>query len=309
MIITFGSINLDITFPLKHMPKPGETVLGKTFLMNPGGKGANQALAAARAGSQTAMVGMVGEDGFADEALALLKEENVILECLGLSDQPTGCASIWVDAGGENSIAVASGANQSVQAQQVNEDWLSPGNWLLLQMETPLNENWKLVRKAKEQGCSVILNAAPAGPVPQDILSLLDILVVNEIEARTIADSLNMEAMSLTRLPRAFAERFEKACVLTMGGAGCLYFGPEGGFSIPALPIAPIDTTAAGDCFTGYLGACLDQKMDIEQSLRYASVAAGLCCLRNGAQAAIPTQEEIAEKLASLPASKQLQLR
>ncbi|WP_218048835.1 ribokinase [Curvivirga aplysinae] len=304
MIITFGSINLDITFPLDHMPKPGETVLGKTFLMNPGGKGANQALAAACAGADTAMVGMVGDDGFAEEALCLLKEYEVDLSQLGKSDLPTGCASIWVDQGAENSIAVASGANLSAKSTQVPDSWLTPDNRLLIQMETPIEENWKLIRRAHEKGCPVTLNVAPARYVPLDILKMIDLLIVNEGEARTIADGLDIDSEKVTRLPRYLAEKFGMKSVLTMGGAGSIFFSPDGGISTPALPIAPIDTTAAGDTFVGYLGAMLVAGKDMEEALRYASVGAGLCCMKAGSQSSVPIIEDVEAKLSSLPASK-----
>lgn len=306
MIITFGSINLDITFPLDHMPQPGETVLGKTFLMNPGGKGANQALSASKAGAETAMVGKVGDDSFAPEALALLKENNVDLTAIRTSQLPTGCASIWVDSSGENSIAVASGANFDVKHEQVPDAWLNSDNWLLLQMETPAEENWKLARRAKKLGCNVILNVAPAAFVPHDILSEIDILIVNEGEARAIAESLEMGEGNITRLPRRFAETFGHECILTMGGAGSLYYGPNGGWSTPAMPIAPIDTTAAGDTFVGFMGACLSQGKPIEEALRLATVAAGKCCLTAGAQASIPDMQDVVSELSTLPAGKEL---
>lgn len=288
------------------MPQPGETVLGKTFLMNPGGKGANQALAASKAGAKSAMVGKVGDDGFATEALSLLTENEVDLTAIVTSQHPTGCASIWVDSGGENSIAVASGANFDVKHDQVPDAWLNQENWLLLQMETPAEENWKLARRAKKLGCNVILNVAPAAFVPHDILSEIDVLIVNEGEARAIAESLEMGEDNITRLPRRFAEKFGHECILTMGGAGSLYYGPKGGWSTPAMPIAPIDTTAAGDTFVGYFGACLAQGKPIEEALRIATVAAGKCCLTAGAQASIPDMEDVMGELDKLPAGKEL---
>ncbi len=306
MIITFGSINLDITFPLDHIPQAGETVLGKTFLMSSGGKGANQALAASRAGTNTTMVGQVGKDGFADEALKLLRADQVNLDHIVISDLPTGCASIWVDRGGENSIAVASGANLSVLETQVPDALLTGTNWLLIQMETPAEENWKLIRRAKKAGSHIILNAAPASFVPLDILNLIDILIVNEGEARIISGHLDMNEENITRLPRRFSEKFGLQCILTMGGAGSLYFGPEGGWSTPALPIAAVDTTAAGDTFVGFFGACISQGKTIEESLRLASVAAGQCCLTSGSQTSIPTIELVLENLNSLPPSTAL---
>ena len=188
MVIVFGSINIDIAVNLARLPERGETVLGHGCVISPGGKGANQAHAARRAGAEVAMVGMVGPDAFAGPALARLREEGVELTHVEETDEPTGCATIWVEEGtGASTIAVASGANMQVTDSLVGDELLEGAEVLLLQHEVPLDENRRLVERAARRGCRILLNAAPAFPVPEDVLAALDILIVNEIEIVQVA--------------------------------------------------------------------------------------------------------------------------
>lgn len=306
MITVFGSINLDIVMPVDTLPRPGETVLGDRYMMMPGGKGANQACAVARAGSPVAMFGQVGRDSFADEALRLMQEKGVDLTGVGRGQTPTGCATIWVDGSGENAIVVASGANMDLKADQVPDEALSPDHILLLQMEVNPLENWKLVERAKKNGCRVMLNVAPAGHVPEEVLANLDFLLVNEVEGQQIARSVDLEEAVPTKLPRLLHSRYGMTCILTLGGAGSLCFGPEGGWSVPSLPINPVDSTGAGDAFAGTLAANMEQGTDIEEALRRATVAAGICCTSKGSQNTIPSATKVDEQLGDLPAVRKL---
>lgn len=306
MIVVFGSINIDVVTQVDALPRPGETVLSDAYNLYPGGKGANTAVASARAGAPTSFFGQVGPDGFADRALALLREAGVGLDGVATSGRPTGCATIWVDSGGENAIVVASGANLDARAAQVPDSALGPDTLVALQMEVPVAENWVIIERAKAAGARVLLNMAPAGMVPEAALRSIDYLVVNEIEAATLARNLGLDADQPTRVPRLLAQRYGLDCIVTLGGAGALAFGPDGGYSIPALPIAPVDTTAAGDAFCGGLAAALDNGSGLYDALRHASAGAGLACRIAGAQSSLPLGEEIEASLANLPEGKRL---
>lgn len=306
MIVVFGSINVDMVIQVKALPRPGETVLSDAYRLYSGGKGANTAVAAARAGAPTALFGQVGADGFADQATAMLREAGVDLGGVAVSGRPTGCATICVDGGGENAIVVACGANLDARAAQVPDTLLGPDTLVALQMEVPVSENWLMVKRAKSAGARVLLNLAPAGMVPEAVLRSIDFLVANEIEAATLAGELGLETEQASRVPRQLAERYRLNCIVTLGGAGALAFGPGGGFSIPALPIAPIDTTAAGDAFCGGLAAGLDEDLGLYDALRRASVGAGLSCRIQGAQSSLPRREDIEANLSELPEGRRL---
>jgi len=306
VIVVFGSINIDLVIQVDGLPRPGETVLSEAYELFPGGKGANTAVAAARAGADTLLFGKVGPDGFADPALAILREAGVGLDGVETSGRPTGCATIWVDSGGENSIVVASGANLDARAAQVPDSVLGPATLLALQMEVPVSENWAIIERAKAAGARIMLNLAPAGMVPVSVLRSVDYLVTNEVEAAMLAGELGLDAGQPTRVPRLLADRYGLTCIVTLGGAGAIAFGPDGGFSIPAMPIAPVDTTAAGDAFCGGLAAALDSGLDLPDALRRASTGAGLACRTRGAQSSLPLKNAIDENLPILPEGRRL---
>lgn len=306
MILVLGSINVDLTFRVAHHPAPGETVLCPDYLASPGGKGANQAVAAARAGAPTAMVGCVGRDGFAAPALATLRESGVDITGVTETETPTGCAAISVDRSGENAIVVASGANMRVRADQVADDVLGPGSLLLLQMEIPLDENWSLLERARASGTRSVLNVAPAGPVPTTALDALDYLIVNEIEGAAIAAASGLAAGPAEDLPRRLSERHGMTCVLTLGAAGAILHGSEGGFAVPAFKVSPVDTTGAGDTFVGAMAAGLDAGLAAVEAARRASVAAAIACTRPGAQTGIPDAKEIEAELGDMPPAQKL---
>ena len=293
MIVCFGSINLDIIFPLPHIPAAGETVLTPTVSIAPGGKGANQALAAARDGASVIMAGAVGGDALATDALVLLRGASVDLTRVARTLTTTGTAAIFVDTAGQNAIGVGSGANLMARADQVEDDILSPATTLLLQMEVSISETVALIHRARARGARIVLNLAPAAPLPRDALELLDLLVVNELEAAYLATELDCGATA-SDLHVALGI----GVVRTMGGAGCEYAGLDGTLRLPAHPVTVRDTTAAGDCFTGVLAVALDQGAQLSAGLRRASVAAALCCTRPGTQPSLPRRAEIDAALA-----------
>lgn len=307
MIVVFGSISIDIEMRADRLPRPGESLMSSDYLMAPGGKGANQALAAARAGDEVRLYGQVGSDNFGTFALDLLKQQGVDVTGVGRCEGAhTGCATIWVDDSSENSVLVGAGANLQTKASQVPDSVLSEATVVILQMEVSVSENWALVRRAKQRGARVILNVAPASMVPNDVLKHIDILVVNELEGQALARELGLEIEQATRLPRALASRYGITCIVTLGGAGLLCFGPKGGWSQPSLPISAVDTTAAGDAFVGNLAAALDHGVELDEALRWAAAGAGLSCMKEGTQDAMPHQDDVRAALDRLPAIRKL---
>lgn len=305
MIIVFGSINMDIHMRVKEFPAPGETILSPSYEMSPGGKGANQALACARGGVKTAIVGKIGDDGMGMRILNGLRRNEVMTTGVATSDAlPTGMAFVTTNAQGENNIIVASGANGDVSASQVPDEILGTGNILLLQMEVPLNENLELMERAKKQGAKIILNLAPAFHIPQKMLELVDYLIVNEVEARMMADVIGVPPdMDLMVLARALSAKGSLDCIITLGSQGAIAATQDGkGWRVPALAIDEVvDTTGAGDCFCGTLAAALHSKLALGSAMRRASIAASLSCTKKGAQDSYPYIADIDERLENFP--------
>jgi ribokinase len=296
MLLVFGSLNADLVFQVEALPRPGETVLCPGYQLAAGGKGANQAAAAAKAGAVVHLVGHVGGDSFGQFLREVLAAAGVDGAKLATSAQSTGIAAIAVDRLAENQIVVASGANLDSHADQVEDRELAPGVTVLCQNEIRPEATFTLLERAKVRGARTILNLAPAGEVPARVLDRLDLLVVNEIEAARAAAARGDPAV----LARDLALRHGLTCVVTLGGRGALAIGPDGGWRVEALAIEAVDTTGAGDAFTGVLAAALDQGQSLPDALRRASVAAGLACTRIGAQTSQPTVAAIEAGLAQL---------
>jgi ribokinase len=291
MILVAGSANLDFVVRANHIPQPGETVLGRDFKTFPGGKGANQAVASARAGGvTTTLLAGLGNDAFATPIEASLAEAGVVLQAVRVSDQPTGTAFICVSDDAENAITVAPGANQGLQPQHLPA--LQGFSHLLLQLETPLDTVAAYAQSARAQSVCVVLNAAPAQALPDALLQSVDILVVNEGELATIAKHQGSIAECLERIA-------VPTVVVTLGHRGCCARVQGQWVLQPAFPITPVDTTAAGDTFCGGLVAALSQGADMAQALRVASAAGALACTRLGAQSSIPNAAEVASFLAT----------
>lgn len=303
MIVVFGSLNVDLVMAVPALPRPGETVLCPSYLLKPGGKGANQAVAARRAGAGVAMAGRIGEDDFGRVLRAVLDGEGIDAAAVAACGRPTGCAAICVDAGGENAIAVASGANLDAAADQVPDRLLGPGATVLMQMEVPAAENWALVRRARGRGARTILNAAPAAAVPDEVLSALDLLVVNGIEVVEVARRAGIVAADEVALARAVAARYATTVVVTRGRAGAVAALPDGAvWTVGVLPVAAVDTTGAGDAFCGVLAASLDAGHPLPAALARGAVGAGLACTALGAQESLPHAAAIDARLPDLPA-------
>ncbi len=304
MIVVFGSINVDYSIRVAEFPAAGQTLLSPSYDTSSGGKGANQSLAAARAGVKTALVGKVGDDAMSTKILNNLRRNEVMTTGVATSDYlPTGMAFVMTNPVGENQIVVCSGANMDVSASQVPDEVLKDGNILLLQMEVPLEENLLLMQRAKERDVKIILNLAPAYQISQKALSLVDYLIVNEGEAREIAKVVGIgDSQDYTLLAKVLAQKSGHTCVITLGAQGAIAFGADGkGWSVPALPVEVMDTTGAGDCFCGTFAAAIHAKFALGTALRRASVAAGLSCTKKGAQESYPYIAEIESSLETFP--------
>lgn len=298
MIIVPGSVNADLLFKVARLPRPGETVLCPGYVMAPGGKGANQAAAAAKAGADVRFVGHVGDDAYGPVLRGLLQDAGVGCELLAVSRRPTAIAVIGVDEAGENAIIVGSGANLDTAAHQIPDALLGPGTTVLCQNEIRSEETFTALVRARARGARTILNMAPAGPVPAEMLRALDILVVNELEAEIVAGAPGEGPEAAARL---LAGRHGLTCIVTLGGAGCLAVARDEAWRVPALPIRPVDTTGAGDAFVGALAAWLDGGAPLPDALRAASVAAACACEAVGAQTAQPRRAVIEARLPDLP--------
>ncbi len=289
-VLVAGSANLDFVVRAAHVPAPGETVLGREFRTFPGGKGANQAVACARAGgTDTRMLLALGNDDFARPIEASLLAAGVQLHTVRDAQLPTGTAFVCLSDDAENAITVAPGANLALQPCHLPA--LDGVQWLLLQLETPLDTVLAYARAARAAGVKVALNAAPAQALPDALLAQLDMLIVNEGELAVVAGDPPDLATGLARL--------DVPCVIvTLGARGCL--AREVGRTLlqPAFSIAPVDTTAAGDTFCGTLVAALARGQALQQALLAASAASALACTRLGAQSSIPDTAGVAVLLA-----------
>ncbi len=306
MIVVFGSLNVDFFMRVDRLPRPGETVIGGDYFLVPGGKGGNQALAAARAAEgsavRVAMAGCVGRDDWAATATSLLDEAGVDLTAMAQDPEAlTGCASILVEAGGENAIGVASGSNMRARAAQVPDDWLGEGHWLVLQMEVDPAENWRLIERAHGRGAKVVLNVAPAAPVPSEALDKVDLLVVNEVEARMVAEAEGSADGGPADLARSLSARHDLVCITTLGAEGAIAHDRDGAWSVAPLAVTPVDTTGAGDAFVGCLTAALASGRALPEALRFASAGAALSCTVAGTQSSFARAAGIADALGRVP--------
>jgi ribokinase len=255
--------------------------------IEPGGKGANQAVAAARDGAGVILVGAVGADALAQDALRLIRATGIDITRVAIADATTGCATICVDPQGRNLIAVASGANLAARAAQVEDALLSPETTLLLQMEVPPSETEALIARARGACCRIVLNLAPVATLAESALRALDVLVVNEGEAACLADHLGCPATAA-----ALHARLGVTIVVTLGEAGLDAMATTGAIRLNAHTVHAIDTTGAGDCFTGVLASHLDRGGTLAEALARANMAAALCCTRRGTQGSMPFAAE-----------------
>lgn len=294
MITVFGSINVDLLLRVAAHPRPGETVSGAERARAPGGKGANQALAAARAGAAVRLVGAVGSDDLADFSLSALRTGGVDTDAVvRLEDVDTGLAVIVVDANGENTIVVAPGANRLVTAAAAAPIALASGDTLMLQLEVPFSEGRVVAERAAAEGARVILSVAPFAPLSADDVAAVAILVMNQHEAADFARQVGIVQPTPEASVAALAKALGKTVVATLGADGAIAVDEERIIRVPALAVTPVDTTGAGDAFVGALAARLDAGIDLETAMVAASAAGSLATTKFGAQPSFPTKAEI----------------
>ncbi len=298
MITVIGSINLDLIANVDRLPGRGETVPGDDFRTAAGGKGANQALAAARAGGQARIIGAVGKDAFAVEALACLKEGRVDVSGVREVHASTGTALILVDAKGENMIAVVPGANATVLPGDLGKAMIEKGEIVLLQHEIPIATVKAALAASAAVGAVSVLNCAPFRADATDLLASADYIVANETEFDLYSEELKLAGTDRPARMRAFVESSGRSVIVTLGDAGLIAATPDGDFTVPALKIVPVDTVGAGDTFCGYFGAGLAAGLPLEEALRRAAAAGSLTCLKKGAQPSIPRAEDVDAALA-----------
>lgn len=295
MITVLGSINIDLVARTQRLPRPGETVAGETFAVEAGGKGANQALAARRAGVDVRFVGAVGQDPFADMALALLDEAGVDLRNVRRLQTPTGTALISVTGDGENAIIVVPGANGELAGTDVDAAIaaMQEGDVLMLQLEIPVPMVERALVLSRRKGVTTILNLAPALPEASALAALADIVIANETEFQLLVggDPLALEDLDakLKDLHGISGQSF----IVTMGAEGVTAIHEGQIHRTKGLTITPVDTVGAGDTFCGYLAASIAARLPFPDALRRAAAAGSLACTRPGAQKAIPTGFEV----------------
>ncbi|HLJ05833.1 MAG TPA: ribokinase [Acetobacteraceae bacterium] len=294
-VLVIGSLNMDLVVRCERLPSEGETVFGSDFFTAFGGKGANQAVAAARLGARVAMAGCVGHDQFGTDLIAGLAAAGVQTGSVLVADRPTGTALITVNTVGANTIVVVSGANMACGKELIDQamaDAATPGV-LLLQHEIPAAANEYAIRAAKAAGWFIVLNPAPARAVPPDLLPLIDIIAPNETEAAMLTGrSIAGRADALAAVDVLLA-RGAGAVLITLGRDGAVYRDAKRALHCPALPVQAVDTTAAGDAYLGALGAALAEGNAVEQGLGFAAAAAGLAVTRLGAQPSLGTRAEV----------------
>ena len=297
-IIVIGSLNMDLVVQTQKAPAAGETVAAGSFLTIPGGKGANQAVAAARLGGAVPvrMLGRVGADGFGAQLLQNLASEGIdtsqVRQLPGIS---TGVALIIVEQSGENRILIVPGANGQVAPADVTalDEWIRAAGMLVLQFEIPMQTVERSIRLANAADVPVLLNPAPAYPLPADFLARVDILVLNEVECGMLAGMPVSDAPGALAAGQKLLRGRTRLVVVTLGPKGAVAVSPEGGWHIPAFPVQAVDTTAAGDTFIGGLAVSLIQGKPLRESVTFASAAAALAVTRVGAQSSIPYLREV----------------
>ncbi len=295
-IVVVGSANMDLVVRTERPPRPGETVQGSEFHVIPGGKGANQAVAAARQGARTAFVGRVGDDAFGARLREGLAAEGVDTSFLKTTpDVPSGVAVITLDGAGQNSIVIAPGANGRLSMADIDEarGLIAAADMLVCQLEIPFAAVVRAMETAREAGTAVAFNPAPASPLGPEVLSLADHLVVNESEAALLSGLAVENAAGAERAAARLCELGAETVLATLGGDGVVVAGREGVFHEPAQRVDVVDTTAAGDTFMGAFAAAIIRGEPLRGAVGVAQRAAALAVSRLGAQPSIPTLEEM----------------
>ena len=297
-ILVVGSLNADLVVRTPRFPQPGETISGEDLQVIPGGKGSNQAVAAARLGTGVSMLGRVGKDNFGDYLLENLKTNKVDAKLVQRDEASTGTAVIIVDSNGQNSIVLSAGANGKVSSADVDAASFSDYKLLLLQLEIPIPAVLSAAKRAHEKGLRVILNPAPAKQLPEELLALADFLIPNETELNLLTGLPVHDLTSAEQAARTLLERGVKNVIVTLGSKGALIVTNEQVSPIESFKVDVVDTTAAGDAFIGGFATALLQDKLLEESVRYGCACGALAATKFGAQPSLPTKEDVANFIA-----------
>jgi ribokinase len=295
-ILVIGSSNTDMVIKTEKLPSPGETILGGTFLMNPGGKGANQAVAAARLGGKVTFIAKRGNDLFGNQMTGLLKKEGIDTKYIVQDPElPSGIALITVDSEGENNIVVAPGSNSNLVAEDIPAELLASGKYkiLLLQLEVPMMTVEYAALTAAENGIKVILNPAPAAKLHDYLLRHIWLITPDESEAEKITGIKVKDEFSADNAARYFQKKGVKNVIITMGAAGAYVRTESFSEMVAGVKVEAIDTTAAGDVFNGALAVAIAEEQDMGKAVKFANKAAAISVTRLGAQASAPYRDEI----------------
>ncbi|MFY9152245.1 MAG: ribokinase [Prolixibacteraceae bacterium] len=295
-ILVAGSSNTDMVIKTNHFPAPGETILGGTFLMNAGGKGANQAVAAARLGGKVTFIGKVGDDVFGRQAVRLLENEGINVSCISVDPvNPSGVAMITVDRKGENSIVVASGANASMNPEDFDRaiPELDDADFVLMQLEIPIETVEYIADLAIQKQKKVVLNPAPAANLSDELLKKIYLITPNENEAEQLTGIKVSDEPTALKASRILQEKGVENIIITMGASGAFFLTKEKSGIINAPEVVAIDTTAAGDTFNGALVVALSEGRTIEDAILFANKAASVSVTRMGAQSSVPFRNEL----------------
>jgi ribokinase len=301
-IVVFGSINMDLVVHAPHLPKPGETLTGTSFHTTPGGKGANQAVACARLGAVTQMIGRVGGDVFGNALIENLTSFGVRTSGIGIEENsPSGVALIEIDDKGENNIIVIPAANGLVGALDLRrlESMLLQAKVLLLQLEIPIKSVREAAEMASAQGVTVILDPAPAQALPEELFGLIDIITPNTTEASVLTGRLVETPSDAHQAAQDLLERGVKNVIIKMGAQGAYLENKVGRWIYPAFPVKAIDTVAAGDAFNGVLAVALSEGFAIEKAMLWGVASGAIAVTKSGAQTAMPTRAEVLELIES----------
>ncbi len=304
--MVIGSLNMDLTVQAPRLPRPGETVLGTDFYQAPGGKGGNQAVAAARLGGRVWMAARVGRDAFGAALRASLEKEGVDAGAVGIAEAHSGVALIVVDASGQNLIAAYPGANALLSAQDLEGVEWEAGAWAVAVLEVPDEAVIRGFERARKSGGRTILNAAPARPFVANLWALTDILVVNETEAALLAGGSADDPAAALEAARALRDRGPATVAVTLGAQGSVVMDEVGAWHVPAIPVRAVDATAAGDAWVGALAVALVRGDGLLRAAIFASAAGAITVTRRGAQPAIPFRGETEEMAGRAPAPQRL---
>ena len=292
-ILVVGSLNMDLVVTVETHPRPGDTVLGGDTRTIPGGKGANQAAAAAKAGGDVAMLGLVGSDAYGEALREALQEAEVDVELIGTVEGPSGVALITVDADGQNMIVVSPGANGKLSPKDFEEGMLDGAALVMMQLEIPLPTVQAVAEAAAARGVPVLLNPAPAQPLSDEFLQKVRYLVVNEGEAALLSESSVTDADSALAAAQSLCGRGAEKVVVTLGARGLVWSGGDGEGRLEPHNVKAVDTTAAGDAFCGAFAVALAEGKGLEPALRFANAAGALATTKEGAQPSLPFRGEI----------------